>query len=280
MSDVVNETVKNEVVITEKDVRKEWLTYYFIAEMGISFERLQALGFCASMIPILKKLYPDEEDLREALNRHLVFYNTEAVYGSVINGVTIAMEQQRASGDDISDDAITGMKTGLMGPLAGIGDSIDWATLKPIIFGLAATLSAGGSPIGCFVLLLLPLIQIVVGLKLSVFGYKAGKESIRTILRSGRINELIMATSTMGLFMMGALSSTYVKLSTPVQFVISEQTDPFVLQNVLDSIIPGLLPLVAVFGIYWWLNKKNQNFAIITVIILIISIGGSFIGLF
>ena len=276
----INEVEKNEIVITEKEVRKEWLTYYIIAEMGISYERLQSLGFCTAMIPILKKLYPNKEDLSEALNRHLVFFNTEAVYGSVINGITIAMEQQRANGEDISDDAITGMKTGLMGPMAGIGDSIDWATLKPIIFGLAATLSVGGSPIGCFVLLLLPIIQIIVGCKLSVFGYKAGKESIRSILKSGRINELIIAASTIGLFMMGALSSSYVKLSTPLKFVISSQTDPFVLQDVLDNIIPGLLPLLAVFGIYWWLSKKNQNFAIITIIILFIAIGGSFIGLF
>lgn len=276
-----NNEVKNlETVITEKDVKKAWLYYYIIAEMGISYERLQSLGFCTSLIPILEKLYPDREELKAALSRHLVFYNTEAVYGGIINGVTIAMEQQRANGQDINDEAITGIKTGLMGPMAGIGDSIDWATLKPIIFGLAATLSATGSPIGCFVLLLLPIIQVVVGMNLAAFGFKSGKESIRTILKSGLINELIIGASTLGLFMMGALSSTYIKLSTPVQFTISSETEPFILQNVLDSIVPGLLPLAAVWGIYWWLKKKNQNFAIITVLILVISIGGSFIGLF
>ena len=106
-----------------------------------------------------------------------------------------------------------------MGPLAGIGDSIDWATLKPIIFALAATLSATGSPVGCFVLLALPVIQIAIGLNLSVYGYKTGRSSIREILNSGHIKELILGASTLGLFMMGALSSTYVKLSTP--FVIN-----------------------------------------------------------
>ena len=220
-------------IISEKDVRNAWLRYYIIAEMGISFERLQALGFCTALIPILKKLYPNKEDLKAALQRHLVFYNTEAVYGGIINGITIAMEQQRAKGEDIPDDAITGMKTGLMGPMAGIGD---WATLKPIIFGLAATLSATGSVIGVFVLLLLPIIQVLVGTKLAVYGYRKGKESIRSLLGSG--------------------------------------------QHVLDNIVPGLLPLAAVFGIYWWLCNKNQNFAILTILILFISIFGAFLGIF
>lgn len=267
-------------VITEKDVKKAWLYYYVIAEMGISYERLQSLGFCTALIPILEKLYPEKEELKAALTRHLVFYNTEAVYGGLINGVTIAMEEQRAKGEDISDEAITGTKTGLMGPLAGVGDAIDWATLKPIIFGLAASLSATGNPIGCFVLLLLPIIQVVVGSNLAAYGYRMGRDSIKTILQSGTINQLILSASTLGLFMMGALSSSYVKLTTPVTFVISEATDPFVLQNVLDGIIPGLLPLSVVFGIYWWIKNKNQNFAIISVIILAISLAGAFFGIF
>lgn len=267
-------------VITEKDVKKAWLYYYVIAEMGISYERLQSLGFCTALIPILEKLYPEKEELKAALTRHLVFYNTEAVYGGLINGVTIAMEEQRAKGEDISDEAITGTKTGLMGPLAGVGDAIDWATLKPIIFGLAASLSATGNPIGCFVLLLLPVIQVIVGSNLAAYGYRMGRDSIKTVLQSGTINQLILSASTLGLFMMGALSSSYVKLTTPVTFVISEATDPFVLQNVLDGIIPGLLPLSVVFGIYWWIKNKNQNFAIISVIILAISLAGAFFGIF
>lgn len=140
--------------ITEKDVKKSWLTYYFFAETGISYERLQALGFCMSLIPIFKKLYKKKEDFTAALKRHMVFYNTEAVFGSVINGITIAMEEQKAKGAPIDDETITSVKSGLMGPMAGVGDSLDWATFKPIIFALGATLSAQGSPIGCFVLLL------------------------------------------------------------------------------------------------------------------------------
>ena len=266
-------------LITIKDVRSHWLRYYMTCEMGISYERLQAVGLCSALVPVLKKLYPNKEDLSKALQRHLVFYNTEAVFGSLINGIVIAMEEQKANGEPIEDETITSLKTGLMGPLAGIGDSIDWATLKPIIFALAATLSATGNPIGCFVLLALPVIQIAIGLNLSVYGYKAGRSSIRDILNSGRIRELILGASTLGLFMMGALSSTYVKLSTPVVINFGKGNEPFILQNVIDGIVPGLLPLAAVLGIYWWLNNKNQKMIMIMLIILAVSLIGAVTGL-
>ncbi len=266
-------------LITVRDVKSHWLRYYMTCEMGISYERLQAVGLCSALVPVLKKLYPDKEDLSKALQRHLVFYNTEAVFGSLINGIVIAMEEQKANGEPIEDETITSLKTGLMGPLAGIGDSIDWATLKPIIFALAATLSATGNPIGCFVLLALPVIQIAIGLNLSAYGYKAGRSSIRDILNSGRIKELILGASTLGLFMMGALSSTYVKLSTPVVINFGKGNEPFILQNVIDGIVPGLLPLAAVLGIYWWLNNKNQKMIMIMLIILAVSLIGAITGL-
>ena len=266
-------------LITIKDVRSHWLRYYMTCEMGISYERLQAVGLCSALVPVLKKLYPNKDDLSKALQRHLVFYNTEAVFGSLINGIVIAMEEQKANGEPIEDETITSLKTGLMGPLAGIGDSIDWATLKPIIFALAATLSATGNPIGCFVLLALPVIQIAIGLNLSVYGYKAGRSSIRDILNSGRIKELILGASTLGLFMMGALSSTYVKLATPVMINFGNGNEPFVLQNVIDGIVPGLLPLAAVLGIYWWLNNKNQKMIMIMLVILAVSLIGAITGI-
>lgn len=266
--------------ITEKDVKKSWLTYYFFAETGISYERLQALGFCMSLIPIFKKLYKKKEDFTAALKRHMVFYNTEAVFGSVINGITIAMEEQKAKGAPIYDETITSVKSGLMGPMAGVGDSLDWATFKPIIFALGATLSAQGSPIGCFVLLLLPIIQMIIGTNFAAFGYRKGRSSVRSILGSGKIQQLLTAASALGIYMMGALSSTYVKLSTPLQFTFGKGNEPYVIQNILDGIVPGLLPLLAVLAVYWWLNKKNQNMVVIMLMIVAVSLVGAFFGIF
>ena len=266
--------------ITEKDVRRSWLRYYIFAETGISYERLQALGWTHGLLPILKKLYPNKQDLSDALKRHLVFYNTEAVFGSPINGVVISMEEQRAHGKPITDQAITGIKTGLMGPMAGLGDSIDWATMKPLIFALAASLAATGNPLAPFVLLLLPLFQILVGLRLSVMGFRQGRSSIQDLLGSGRIRELITAASTVGLFMMGVLSATYVKLSTPVQLDFGNGNEPFVLQNVLDGIVPGLLPLAVVVLLYLWLSRRKQNLALVALVVLAVALLGAFLGIF
>ena len=277
----VQESATNNVaLISEKDVRNAWLRYYFFAETGISYERLQALGWCNSLLPILKKLYPDPEDLKAALKRNLVFYNTEAVFGSVINGIGIAMEEQHANGAPINADVMTSVRSGLMGPMAGIGDSLDWATLKPIIFSLGASLSATGNPIGAIVLLLLPIIQVIIGTRLSVIGYRMGRKSVKDLLGSGRIQSLLIMASALGMLMMGALSSTYVKLSTPLQFQFGEGNEPFVIQNIIDGIIPGLLPLLVVLGIFWWLTKKNQNMIQIVLIILVISMIGAFFGIF
>lgn len=135
---------RNGTEITKKDLRRSFLRWYMSAEISNSFERLQSISFCYSMIPILRKLYPDRDAFKSALKRELQFFNTEAIWGTPIHGITIAMEEEKARGEDIPDSAITGIKTGLMGPLAGIGDTITWGMLKTIIYGIGCTMAAAG----------------------------------------------------------------------------------------------------------------------------------------
>ena len=127
----MNQTTQPEVSkkLTKKDITKSMWIYYAGAELSNSYERLQSLVFCASMTPILKKLYSTDEELSEALKRHLVFFNTEGILGAIIQGIVISMEEQKSNGENITDDAITGIKTGLMGPVAGMGDAIIWAAV-------------------------------------------------------------------------------------------------------------------------------------------------------
>lgn len=112
----MNQTTQPEVSkkLTKKDITKSMWIYYAGAELSNSYERLQSLVFCASMTPILKKLYSTDEELSEALKRHLVFFNTEGILGAIIQGIVISMEEQKSNGENITDDAITGIKTGLM----------------------------------------------------------------------------------------------------------------------------------------------------------------------
>lgn len=124
-----------------------------LQQASFNFERIHGLGFCYDMIPAIKRLYPLKEDQVAALKRHLVFFNTTpAVCGPVL-GVTAAMEEARANGAAIDDGAINGIKVGLMGPLAGVGDPLVWGTLRPITAALgcvAGTLGKHTRPITLF----------------------------------------------------------------------------------------------------------------------------------
>ena len=132
------EQVKLDKKITKNELNKSFWIYQLGCELSNSYERLQSLVFCASMIPAIKKLYSDDKEAqKEALKRHLNFFNTEGTIGSSIQGIAIAMEEEKANGAAISDTAITSIKTGLMGPLAGIGDSIIWAGIMPLIISIS-----------------------------------------------------------------------------------------------------------------------------------------------
>ena len=240
---------EQEQKLTKKDLRGVYNTWYFSTELSNSYERLQALAFCNAISKPLRKLYKDDDKYEEALKRHLQFYNSEGTFGSMIHGITLSMEEQKSNGADIPAEVITGIKTGLMGPIAGIGDTIIWGTLKPIILALGCTFAMQGQALGAFIPYLFPIFGYLIGWYCLTFGYKVGKDSIMKIMQSGLVNDIITGSSILGLFMMGALSSSYVKVKTVLQFTM-ENAEPIVLQNILDQILPGILPLAAIFGIF------------------------------
>lgn len=266
-------------ILTKVDITKSMWIYYAGAELSNSYERLQSLVFCASMVPVLKKLYKNKEDLAEALKRHLIFFNTEGTLGSIIQGIAISMEEEKAKNGDVPDSAITGVKTGLMGPVAGMGDAIIWAAVMPIILGIFLPFANEGMAIGGIgPLVLYPLITIAISYALIHKGYTLGKKSITGILRGGMMKSIIFTANVIGLIMMGALSASYVSLTTPLQFTVSEGTT-IVVQDILNQIVPGLLPLCAVFGIYFYLVKKGPRYNVILVAVIIISLICSVFGI-
>lgn len=265
---------ENKISLTKKDILKTWNLWYLQPEISNSFERMQAISFCASMTHSLKKLYPNEKDYSEALQRHLQFFNTEGIWGSIIHGVTLSLEEQKANGEAIESEMITNIKTGLMGPMAGIGDTLTWATLKPLFYSIGVTFAMEGSAIGAFIPLLFAIVTYIIGYNVINFGYTMGKESVTKMLSSGMINKVIVSTGILGLFMMGALSASYIKLSTPLVFTLANAKNPIAIQKILDSIVPGLLPLAVVMSIYWYFKNKGQNYNAV----LIIMIGGSLLG--
>lgn len=245
--------------LTKKDITRSWFLWWLGAAMCTSVERLQALGFCASMTPVLEKLYKTKESLSEALKRHLLFFNTQGIWGSIIHGSVIALEEKKAHGADIPDEAITGLKSGLMGPMAGIGDTLDWVTLGPILLSLFLPFAMEGNWFGGAImpLALFTIPTMAVSYYLWHAGYDVGQEAISRILEGGKITQVITGASVLGLFMMGAISASFVKISTPIVFTVGAQEFP--LQSIFDRLFPGFLPLVVVVASYVYLQRAGQK---------------------
>ena len=225
-----------------------------------NYERMQNLGFEYIMAPAIKRLYPNKEDRIAAMKRHMEFFNTHPYMQPAITGVVLAMEEQRANGADIDDAAITSVKVGMMGPLAGVGDPVWWGTVRPVLGSFAASLALSGSG------LLGPIIFFVVwnALRLTFFwqtqqlGYRQGT-NITSSLGGGLLQKLTEGASILGMFIMGVLVPRWTNMNFPM--VISKittdgKTKVTTLQDVFNQILPGLMPLLLTFGCIWLLRKK------------------------
>ncbi|MBE5099793.1 mannose/fructose/sorbose PTS transporter subunit IID [Priestia aryabhattai] len=272
--------MENEKRLTKKDIFSMFIRSNFLLG-SFNFERVQAMGYCYVMIPAIKRLYGPGAQRNAALKRHLEWFNTHPWISAPIFGVTAAMEEEMANKKDFDEKAISGMKIGLMGPLAGVGDPIFWGTLRPVLAALGASLALGGNiagPLLFFILInAIRLSTKYYGLK---YGYLKGTEILKDLV-GNRIQKLTEGASILGLFVMGALVSKWTTINIPV--VVSRIKDDSgkvvvkTVQDVLDSILPGLLPLVLTLLVAWMLRKGTNPLLIIFGIFLI-GIGGYWIG--
>ncbi len=270
----------SERILTKQDITKARFRWFITLELPNSFERLQAVSFTYTISAALQKLYQnDEEGLKDALTRHLEFFNTEGTIGSLIVGIVLALEEKKKLEGDVDPEIITNLKLGLMGPIAGIGDSLIQGTIKSIILSLAASFGLQGNIVGGLIPLLFPVTVYFVGRYLAIFGYNLGTEAVNKLINSGLMSKIIHVASILGIFMMGALSSSYVKLKTPLQFAVGAGKT-IVVQEVLDSLLPGLLPLLCIFGIVWYFKNMKQNYLLLVITIMILGMLGSLVGIF
>src|SRR3712207_2867456 len=205
---------------TEKKITKRDLISMFIRsnfhQGSWNFERMQALGYCFEMIPIIKRLYHGEER-KKALKRHLEFFNTHPFVTSPILGVTAAMEEQKANGAPIDDGAINGIKIGLMGPLAGVGDPIFWGTLRPVLAALGASIAMGGSVLGPIIFFFLfNILRLGFIWSSMEYGYNKGTDIVKD-MAGNKLQKLTEGASILGLFVMGALVSKWTTVNIPVE---------------------------------------------------------------
>lgn len=268
-------TAKDGRKVSKKALAKSFRNWYYGNLTCFSQEHMQTFGYLVSMLPIVEDLYDNKDDQTKALQTYSAFFNTEPQIGTMIVGVTVGLEEARANGQPVDDDTINGIRAGLMGPLAGIGDSLIVGTLIPILLGIAMGLSEGGSVLG-------PIFYIVVWNLLAYFGmrfayyqgYKLGGDAVEALV-GPNAQALREAIVMIGTIVIGAVNATWVSITTALTL-----PGGGTLQGTLDGIYPKLLPLI--FTVFcWWLMAKKKVSPIITMLILLaIAFIGACVGFF
>lgn len=276
-----------------------------------NYERMQNGGWAFSLIPAIKKLYTNKEDQIAALKRHLEFFNTHPYVASPVIGVTLALEEDKANGAPVDDAAIQGVKVGMMGPLAGVGDPVFWYTVRPILGALGASLAMGGSILGPILFFVLwNVIRWAFMWYTQEFGYRVGTK-ITEDLSGGLLQKVTKGASILGMFVLGALIERWVSINfTPVVSTVQLSDGAYIdwnslpsgaagiqtalqqyasglsltpekvttLQDNLNSLIPGFVPLLLTL-LCMWLLKKNVSPIIIIIALFIVGIAGHVVGL-
>jgi mannose/fructose/sorbose-specific phosphotransferase system IID component len=263
--------------IGKKDLMKVFFRS-FMLQGSWNFERMQALGFVYAMIPILKKLYKTKEEMRAALKRYLEFFNTAPWVGSTIMGISTAMEEQNAKDKNFNPDSINAVKAGLMGPLAGIGDTFFWGTFRVIAAAVGASLTSKGNPVGLlFYILLFNIPHYLVRYNGIMMGYRAGMKYLSNAAENNITQKITKGASIVGLMAVGAMTATMVEFKTPLVFDISGAKVE--LQSVFDKILPSLLPLVLTLFVFYLLNKKQVKVIYLLIGLIVFGVIGKVIGL-
>ncbi|AEM79473.1 PTS system mannose/fructose/sorbose family transporter subunit IID [Thermoanaerobacter wiegelii] len=266
--------------ITKKDLTKVALRWLFFNTSAWNWERMQHIAFAWSLLPVLRKLYKNKDDLGKALKRHMVFFNTEMVIGSPIIGAVAAIEKEKAAGEDIPDDTVNAIKSGLMGPFAAIGDSLWSSAINAILLSFAMGLAMQGNIFGpiLFVAAWATLAWYVTKLGINI-GYRMGVNLINSeFLTPETINKVTISLSILGLVVVGALSANFVNLTTPLKWIV--QNKETTLQSILDSMMPKVLPLLWI-GLIWYLHQyKNWSVMKLLGFTVIIGLLGSLLHIF
>ena len=293
----------DKITLSKKDRMDVCWRHQFL-QGSWNYERMQNGGWCYSIIPAIKKLYTKEEDRAAALKRHLEFYNTHPYVSAPVMGVTLALEEERANGMPVDDQTVQGVKVGMMGPLAGVGDPVFWFTVRPILGALGASLALSGSIVGPLLFFVVwNLVRIAFLWYTQEFGYKVGT-SIAKDMSGGLLGKVTEGASILGMFIIGALVQRWVSISfTPVVSQVTQSKGAYIewdklpkgtagikealtqynslganglnqvkvttLQQNLDQLVPGLAALLLTLLCCYLLKKKVSPIVIIIALFIV-----------
>ena len=261
----------------KKDIRSLfWRS--MLLEANFNFETWQNTGFAYAIIPVLKKLYSTKQALAAALKRHLQFFNTSPYGSTLILGITAAMEEQNSGDEDFDDESINAVKLGLMGPLAGVFDSLFWGTFKVIAAGVGTSMAIRGNIIGPILFLLIFNIpHLLLRYQLTFIGYNTGTKFLQNLAKNNVMDRLTKGASILGLMVVGAMPATLMHITTPL--TMGSDKSAVGLQGILDQIMPAMIPLALTFLVYHFV-KKNVKTTYLLLGLLVLGFAGSIIHLF
>ncbi len=267
--------------LERSDLRAAFWRYFWTFQISWNYERMQALGFAYAMEPVLRKLFPNKEDYEAALQRHLVFFNTNPVVGApLIIGSAIAMEEAGAPA------SAEGVKVALMGPLAGVGDTIIWALYNSIIMTIGASMALppNSNILGpIFVVVMIAIPYTLVRWWQFFWAYDQGK-ALATSLATGTLERLTEGATILGLIVIGGFIPSIVHLVTLADYKQTltvagkDVTSTVAVQAQLDTILPFMLPIILTGFVYWLLKRYNLNPLWAIAIVFVIGIVGGWFG--
>lgn len=270
--------MNKERLLTKKDVFKAWFNWMWVYLSIQNMERMQAPGVVRTLWTVKDKLYPgDKEAQQDLMIRHMEFFNTEPTWGGLIVGIALAIEEERAMNpDDVPAELSSSIKTALMGPCAGLFDSLYQSTLIPIILAIGIGISSEtGSVVGPLVYILLYwAIVPTVSWFLFYNAYRLGINGVQTILASGIKDKIISAANIVGLTVIGAVTASTCSIQSGLLFSYGEMSVN--VNDIITSIQPKLLVLAGAFLVYWLLAKKRVSVNKLMLLMLLVSVAGYF----
>lgn len=256
--------MSRETVLTKKDITKAALRWMPMSVNTYTYQYQQAGSIVFALGPALRKIYEKDEEYVTALNNHFNYFNAHPWMANLILGAALGIEDE---GGIEAKEAVQSFKIGLMGPMAGIGDSLIWVLYPTIMGSIAGYMALEGNMIGTLIWLLLNIFFMFVRVQLMHIGYKSGTKLISTL--GTKLNVLTEAMSILGLVVAGALIPGVIKITTPLKFTSGESVTE--IQKILDQIFPFLLPVLATIVCYKLIKSGKISVTILILMIVILS---------
>jgi mannose/fructose/N-acetylgalactosamine-specific phosphotransferase system component IID len=274
-------TSEMEKKLSKKALSKSFHNWYYGHLTCFSQEHMQTFGYLCAMLPLVEELYDNEDDKAKAMSTYTAFFNTEPQLGSIVVGITAGLEEARANGaDDVDDETINGLRAGLMGPVAGIGDSLVVGTVIPILLGIALGMSTGGSPLGAIFYIIVWNLFAYFGMKFLYYkGYELGGKAVEFLV--GPQGEAIReSVTTLGGIVIGAVAATWVSVTTSFTLYNDAGEAYLVLQDKLNEVLPGSLTAAFVLICWYLMAKKKMSPIKVMLLLVVVAFLGVLVGFF